>query len=62
MYYNYTYKWYKKEKAALRFLWIYIINTIFYNYINYTFGLRKSASAPPRGEAREPGMQLLAFH
>ena len=25
-------------------------------------GLRKSASAPPRGEAREPGMQLLAFH
>ena len=26
------------------------------------FGLRKSASAPPRGEAREPGMQLSAFH
>ena len=25
-------------------------------------GLRKSASAPPRGEAREPGMQLSAFH
>ena len=22
----------------------------------------KSASAPPRGGAREPGMQLLAFH
>ena len=22
----------------------------------------KSASAPPRGEAREPGMQLSAFH
>ena len=26
------------------------------------FGLRKSASAPPRGEARELGMQLSAFH
>ena len=25
-------------------------------------GLRKSASAPPRGEAREPGIQLSAFH
>ena len=25
-------------------------------------GSKKSASAPPRGEAREPGRQLSAFH
>ena len=31
-------------------------------YLYILVGLRKSASAPPRGEAREPGMQLSAFH
>ena len=32
------------------------------SFLIIIIGLRKSASAPPRGEAREPGMQLSAFH
>ena len=35
--YNRTYKRYKKKEAALKSLRTYIISTISYNYINYTF-------------------------